>query len=121
MTATQGLATNFHKEFDPPSQSYPANLTILATFAPATGYHSIIPAWWEIPAEAGNVTPQAVFIYSDDSYFIRSNQTSNVVREVRSDLEVNKDGIALKQIRFEAWNSGDTQDLGLFKFEGEQF
>ena len=64
VTATQGLATNFHKEFDPPSQSYPANLTILATFAPATGYHSIIPAWWEIPAEAGNVTPQAVFIYS---------------------------------------------------------
>ena len=123
VTATQGLAANFHKELDPPSREYPAGLTPLTAYTPATGYQSIIAAWWEVPPKVGNVGPQVVFIFSDDSYFIRANQTGELLKETRSDLEVNKDGLSLKEIRFEVWNSGeaDTQDLGVFKFEGEQF
>ena len=124
VTATQGLAANFHKELDPPSQGYPAGWTLLEEFLPAEGYHSIVPAWWELPPKIGEVTTQISVGFTDDTFVTRSNWTGTATRTVRADVDFDKDGLAVKVVRFEAWNNGEsaeTQDLGLFKFEGEQF
>ena len=124
VTATQGLAANFHKELDPGSQEYVTGWNLLQDFTPAAGYHSLIPAWWELPPQAGNVVPEIAFILTDDSYVIRSNRTAGILKGDRASLNLNKDGLAIKLVRFQAWNeaqAAETRDLALFKFEGEQF
>ena len=124
VSATQGLAANFHKELDLASQEFPAGWTVMESWQPASGYHSIVPAWWEMPAKEGKITPTIAFIMSDDSSVLLGNATAGRLTRTRADLELNKDGLAIKEIRFQVWNEADaaeTQDLGLFKFEGEQF
>ena len=124
VSATQGLAANFHKELDPVSQEYAVGANTLETFSPATGYRSIFPAWWELPPKVGNVTPEVAFVMSDDSAVVSANSTNDRLKRTRVDLELNKDGLAIKGIRFQGsneWGAAETQDLGLFKFEGEQF
>ena len=124
MTDTQGLAANFHKELDPASQEYPAGWTLLQEYVPAQGYHSIVPAWLELPPKVGDVVPQLSIGFTDDTFLTQSNWTATAVRTVRTDLDFNRDALSIKLVRFEAWNAAETaqtQDLGLFKFEGEQF
>ena len=124
VTTTQGLAADFHKQLDPGSQQYVAGWNLLQAFTPAAGYHSVVPAWWELPPQVGNIVPEVAFILNDDSYVVWSNRTDGDLKGTRSDLELNKDGLAIQEVRFQAWNesnSPETQDLGLFTFEGEQF
>ena len=124
VTSTQGLAANLHKELNPASRSYASGYNQLEDFTPSTGYKSVIPAWWELPPQVGNVVPEVAFIFTDDSYVVWSNRTAEMLKGTRSEIELNKDGLAIKLVRFQAWNDGDaseTQDLGLFKFEGWQF
>ena len=123
VSSAVGLAANFHKELNPPRRIYRPGLTGLATFSPRTGYHSIIPAWWEIPRKAGNVSGQIVFIYSDGTAIIHPNHGSATLKVVRSDLVADKDGLTITEIRIEAWNQAnvsETRNLGRFKFAGEQ-
>ena len=124
VTATRGLAANFHKELDPVSREYAVGWNLLEALTPATGYHSVVPAWWELPPQVGNVVPEVAFILTDDTYVVWSNPTGATLKGIRSDLELNKDGLTIKEVRFQCWNGGsaaETQDLGVFKFEGEQF
>ena len=119
-----GLAANFHKEHDPVSQQFATGLSLLVSFTPADGYRSIIPAWFELPPQIGNVYPQVAFIFSDNTAFVWSNSTTETQRLLRSSLELNKDGLSINEVKLEVWTAGDaaeTQDLGVFKFEGEQF
>ena len=123
VTASQGLAANFHKELDPASQEFAAGTNVLETLTPAAGYHSILAAWWVLPPTVGNVNPEVAFIMADDTVVVSGNSTGSSLKRTRADLELDKDGLAVKEIKFQGNNGGsaaETQDLGLFRFEGEQ-
>ena len=76
-----------------------------------------------ITPQAGEVATQISFGFPNDTNIVSSNWSSESVRIARSDLDFDRDGLPVTYVRFEVWNSGEaeTQDLGVFKFEGEQF
>ncbi|MBI4328952.1 MAG: hypothetical protein HY685_03690 [Chloroflexi bacterium] len=121
------LAAAFVKTHDPASQAYAVGLTTLQTLNPASGYKGIAPVTWTLPAKAGNVEPRVTFVWDDNSASFRSNATAGAVTETwdaqAAAVASGKDGLAVKQMKFEANNVGgapDTQDLGQFTFVGNQ-
>ena len=77
-----------------------------------------------ITPQAGEVATQIYFGFPNGTNIVSSNWSSESVRIARSDLDFDRDGLPITYVRFEVWNNGifaETQDLGVFKFEGEQF
>ncbi len=123
VTATQGLAANFHKELTPASITYASGWHLLADFSLANGYHSIIPTSWELPAKQNDVVCEVAFQMSDASWVSNANHETSAVRGGVSDLDFDKDGLTVVLVRFAAWNHSDAEQtlaLGTFKFEGWQ-
>lgn len=121
--ASSVRAAIIHKELDPVSQSYPVGITVLQTYSPAAGYESILLQSWTLPPAAGNVQPGIRFIFNDASTVDRYNAGGTALTEKRPDIEFAKDGLYISQVAFIANNVGaaaETQDLGLFKLDGEQ-
>lgn len=125
ITATAGLGANVHSELDPASQNYNVGVNVLQNIDPASGYKSIVPAFWTLPPKVGNVQPGIRFTFSDGSTVDDENTNAGASKTVRrEDFAFNKNGFTITRVSFFGDNvsgGAETQDLGLFTFEAEQY
>jgi hypothetical protein len=120
------LGANYYRTYDPESQNYSSGDTVLQTLDPDDSYISILPERWVIPATTdSNLVTKIIFVFSDDTEIIRSNtSTGTDLVEKREDVEFNKSGLYIKQVKFVVTNTGSssiTADIGAFIIDGEQF
>ena len=122
VTAVQGLGANYARSLNLASQEFPVGFNIMATETPATGYRSIIPVKWTVPAKVGNLDPVLVFGFTDLSTvgrFISGGASeSHAV-----DVSFQKEDLTIIRVEFAINNVGgspETGDIGLFSVEGWQ-
>jgi hypothetical protein len=123
VTATQGLGANFSFGFTPPFQSYNPGMTVLASKVPATGYHSILPARWQLPPKVGNIEPVVRLVFSDNTTFDFRNTGTSQVFDTREANFFVKDGLTVIRVELIADNvsgAAESRGLGTLAFEGEQ-
>jgi hypothetical protein len=120
VTSTKGLGAIFEKSQSSVNQSWPASVytEVLAT-TPATGYQTIIPASWLVPARGaagGSAVQGAIrFYFSDGSTVTRQNGSNTAVTETRDTVSFGKDGLTITSIGFGAVNTsggGVTTTIG---------
>lgn len=130
-TSVQGLAADFRKTYDPAAVSYAAGTSVAQTVGPATGYLSLLPAWWTLPvALIGGglglpLYPGIRFLWSDGTTTDRFN-TSLVgsLTETRDSVDFNKDGLAIVRVAFIVNNTNaaaETVNFAAWTTDGNQF
>ena len=129
VTATQGEGANFYKTFNPASTSYATGTTVVATYTPATGYKSIVPAYTILPGNLG-ATPLYAGIrltYSDATTKSLENGGNPAVTTTRESASWTSsyanDGLTITKVEFYVRNTGGsyTFDVDAFTFDGEQY
>lgn len=133
-TTVQGLGADFRKTNNPGSVSYPAGVSTVSggAYTPATGYLSIIPALWTLPAAINSgggvgppLNPGIRFNWSDGTTTIRYNtSTASSLTETRDSIDFNKDGLAIVGVDFVVDNTSGgaaTVDFTAWTVDGNQF
>lgn len=120
----------FSKTYDPAQTLYSGSTTVvLVQYSLASGYQSVTPSWWKLPASVAGGGNQQVNaglrLYWSDSTTtdLFNTQTTGSLMGYRWQTKFNKDGLRITQIGFLAQNTssqGVTADLGEFVFEGDQ-
>lgn len=131
-TTVQGLAADFRKTYDPGLVAYVAGISVAQAYSPATGYLSILPAWWTIPAAINSgggigppLNPGIRFTWSDGTTTDRFN-TSIIaaITETRDSIDFNKDGLAIVEVSFIVNNTSGgaaSVDFTSWTTDGNQF
>jgi len=128
VTSTKGLGAVFEKSQGASNQLWPAGVyTEVVAVTPATGYQSITPARWVVPARgagaASGVHGTVRFYLSDGSTVDRTNTSNLAVTETRDAISIGKDGLTITSVGFGATNTtgGDlTTTIGPWSLDGSQ-
>ena len=131
-TSVQGLAADFRKTYDPGLVAYAAGTSVALAYSPATGYLSLLPAWWTIPAAilsgggAGPpLNPGIRFTWSDATTTDRFNtSTISSLTETRDSIDFNKDGLAIVGLSWIVNNTSGgvaSVDFTAWTTDGNQF
>lgn len=130
-SSVQGLAADFRKTYDPAAVPYAPGTSVAQTVGPATGYLSLLPAWWTLPAALIGGTfglplyPGIRFLWSNGTTTDRFN-TSLVgsLTETRDSVDFNKDGLAIVRMAFIVNNTNggiETVNFAAWTTDGNQF
>lgn len=133
-TALQGLGADFRKQNDPANATYNAGTTTVivgGSYTPATGYLSIVPAWWTLPVatvdpiSGGAVLTGIRFTWSDGTTTTRTNaSTVAALTETRDAIDFNKDGYTITSIQFIVQNTtanNVTFNFAAWTVDGQQY
>ena len=119
----------YSKTYDPAQTVYTGSTTVvLVQYSLASGYQSLTPSWWKLPASVtgggGQVNAGVRFYWSDSSTTdLFNTSTSGALMGYRWQTRWDKDGLRITQIAFLAQNSSSqsiSANLGQFLLEGEQ-
>lgn len=122
-------ALSFSKSYDPPPATRQGSTTtVLIQYGLASGYQSLSPIWWKLPAATaaagGQLNPGLRLYWSDSSTTdLFNTQTSGSLTGYRWQQRFNKDGLRITQIAFIVQNtssSGIYSNMTEFVFEGDQ-
>ena len=131
-TSVQGLAADFRKTYDPGLVAYVAGTSVAQAYSPATGYLSILPAWWTIPPAINSgggagppLNPGIRFTWSDGTTTDRFNtSTASALTETRDSIDFNKDGLAIVGLSWIVNNTSGgaaSVDFSAWTTDGNQF
>lgn len=119
----------FSKSYDPAQTNYAALTTVvLVQYGLASGYQSLTPSWWKLPASVAGGNQQVnggLRLYWSDGTTtdLFNTSRSGALMGYRWQSRWNKDGLRITQVGFLAQNTSSQSisiDLGQFQLEGEQ-
>lgn len=119
----------YSKNYDPSLTVYTgATTVVLVQYSLASGYQSLTPSWWQLPASVtgtgGQVNAGLRLYWSDSSSTdLFNTATTGALMGYRWQTRFNKDGLRITQIAFLAANTSSqsiSANLGQFLLEGEQ-
>lgn len=131
--AVQGVGACFRKSLDPAAATYPNGVSTVTggAYTPATGYRSVVPAFWTLPAaivDGGTglpLNPGIRFTFSDGTTVTRTNtNTAAPLTEIRGAVDLGKDGVTIVAVDFVVNNTTGgavAVNFGAWTTDGHQF